>query len=44
MLVLLFGFVIGVLIGWNWPQPEWARDIQRRFVNFVRSTASKTDR
>ncbi|SDX59111.1 hypothetical protein SAMN05421644_10755 [Allochromatium warmingii] len=36
MIVLLIGVVIGVMIGWNWPQPHWARQLQQRFVMLVR--------
>ncbi len=44
MLSLVSGLVIGIVVGWNWAQPSWARDIQFRFVNFVRSSTHKADR
>ncbi|WP_281352057.1 hypothetical protein [Caldichromatium japonicum] len=37
MIQLLLGLVIGVVIGWNWPQPAWARSLQERFVKLVRT-------
>ena len=36
MVQLLIGIAIGLLIGWNWPQPFWARRLQERFVMLVR--------
>jgi hypothetical protein len=27
---------IGILIGWNLPQPAWARGIQDRLVGMIR--------
>lgn len=41
MLVLLIGLVIGIVIGWNWAQPPWAKSLQSRFVSFVSSSNSK---
>lgn len=41
-MTLLIGLVIGVLVGWNWPQPPWAKTLQDKFVNLVRSTPGKT--
>jgi len=38
MLVIL---AIGIIIGWNWPQPTWAKDTQDKIVNWVRSAFSK---
>jgi len=32
---------VGIIIGWNWPQPEWARDIQDKIVNWARSLWNK---
>jgi len=28
--------VIGIFIGWNLPQPAWARAIQDKLVNMIR--------
>ncbi|MEY6431429.1 hypothetical protein ABC977_03295 [Thioalkalicoccus limnaeus] len=41
MLSALFILAIGIIIGWNWPQPPWARDIQDKVVTWVRSLFSK---
>lgn len=35
MVQILIGIVIGLVIGWNVPQPAWARAIQARFVKLV---------
>lgn len=43
MVQLLIGLVIGILIGWNWAQPAWAKSLQVKFVNLVRSPSDKTD-
>ncbi len=32
MLMILFWVAVGIVIGWNLPQPPWARDIQDRVV------------
>lgn len=36
MVQLLIGIAIGLVIGWNVPQPLWARALQARFVKLVR--------
>lgn len=41
MLNALIILAIGIIIGWNWPQPTWARDIQDKIVNWFRSVWSK---
>lgn len=43
MIQLLLGLVIGILIGWSWTQPPWARRLQVRFVNLVRTPPDKSD-
>ena len=43
MIQMLIGIVIGILIGWNWAQPPWARNIQTRLVKLVRVPSDKTD-
>jgi hypothetical protein len=30
--------VIGIFIGWNLPQPAWARNIQDRLLGMIRGT------
>jgi len=41
MLALILGLVIGILIGWNWPQPTWAKDGQARLLALVRPSDNK---
>lgn len=41
MLYTLTILVIGIFIGWNLPQPPWARDLQNRVVNSIRSLMGK---
>lgn len=31
----LIVLIIGIIIGWNLPQPAWARDLQDRVVRSV---------
>lgn len=33
----LFWICVGIVIGWNMPQPDWARELQAKLVNAVRS-------
>jgi len=44
MLEILFILAIGILIGWNVPQPSWARDLQERVTHRVKSMIDKTGR
>lgn len=37
----LLALLIGMFIGWNLPQPAWARAIQDKVLNFLRSAISK---
>lgn len=32
----LFWLVIGAFIGWNLPQPAWARNLQSRILDLAR--------
>ncbi len=41
MISALLILAIGIIIGWNWPQPAWAREIQDKVVDWVRSLTSK---
>ncbi|AHF02675.1 hypothetical protein MARPU_01530 [Marichromatium purpuratum 984] len=41
MLYALLLLAVGIVIGWNWPQPPWARDFQARVVGTVRSLTDK---
>ena len=36
MFELLIGVVIGLVVGWNLPQPAWARNIQERITSIFR--------
>lgn len=36
MLEALFYIVIGAFIGWNFPQPQYARDLQQRVLSLFR--------
>lgn len=33
MLETLFWIAVGALIGWNFPQPAWAKTVQQRLVD-----------
>jgi hypothetical protein len=41
MLYLLIGIVIGIVIGWNLPQPDWARQAQERVVSAFNKLTGK---
>jgi hypothetical protein len=36
MFETLFGIVVGLVIGWNLPQPQWAKDLQEKITGFFR--------
>jgi hypothetical protein len=36
MLNILFWVLVGVVIGWNLPQPAWAKDLQERVMRAFR--------
>lgn len=36
MFTLIVGIVIGAFIGWNFPQPEFARNIQNKIKNILK--------
>jgi len=44
MLYTLFILAVGILIGWNVPQPPWARDLQDRAMRSVKAIIDKTGR
>ncbi len=33
--------IIGIFIGWNLPQPAWAKTIQERLLDMMRSMMSR---
>lgn len=37
MFAVLFGIAIGLFIGWNLPQPKWAKDIQEKISGTVKT-------
>jgi len=44
MLYTLFILAVGIVIGWNLPQPPWARDLQDRAVRSVKTILDKISR
>jgi hypothetical protein len=42
MLFALFWVCVGIVIGWNWPQPPWAHDIQDKIVSIFRGGSPRT--
>lgn len=36
MLILLVGIAVGIVIGWNWPQPPWAKDTQDKVTSIFK--------
>jgi hypothetical protein len=43
MFTMLLFIGIGIVIGWNLPQPVWAKDIQDKAVQAIRGIASKAN-
>lgn len=41
MFAVLIALAIGIVIGWNWPQPPWAKDLQDRVVETFQSLTGK---
>ena len=37
----LFWIAVGIVIGWNLPQPAWARDLQAKVVAAVKALGKK---
>jgi UDP-N-acetylmuramyl pentapeptide synthase len=35
MSALLIGLVVGIVVGWNWPQPKVVKNIQDKFLGFI---------
>jgi hypothetical protein len=44
MIYTLIILVVGIFIGWNLPQPPWARDLQTRVVGSVKELLDKSGR
>ena len=41
MLMILFWVAVGIVIGWNLPQPAWAKDAQERVTHIFKGLSSK---
>lgn len=41
MLTSLFWIAVGIVIGWNLPQPAWAKQIQDRAVSLFNELTGK---
>ena len=37
----LFWIAVGMFIGWNLPQPAWARELQEKAVAAIRNLGGK---
>lgn len=36
MLEAVIYIAIGAFVGWNLPQPEWAKNVQLKALNFIK--------
>jgi hypothetical protein len=41
MWTILFWTCVGILIGWNLPQPAWAKTLQEKIVAAIKAAWSK---
>lgn len=41
MFDIIFWVVVGLLIGWSWPQPAWAKYLQDRLVIWFKNVLKK---
>lgn len=41
MIETLFFIAVGIVIGWNLPQPVWAKELQDKAVRAIRDLTSK---
>jgi len=41
MLTILFWVSVGILVGWNLPQPAWARTLQDKAVAAIKQLGHK---
>jgi len=39
----LFWICVGILIGWNLPQPAWAKSLQEKTVAAIKGALNKRD-
>ena len=42
MLAAIIFIAIGIIIGWNIPQPPWAKDLQDKAVTAIRNLIDKS--
>ena len=40
----LFWICVGIVIGWNFPQPPWAKSWQEKAVSIVKEAGNKINR
>lgn len=38
----LFWIAVGIVIGWNLPQPPWATDLQQKVVASIKQLTNKS--
>ncbi len=43
MLSILFWICVGILIGWNLPQPDWAKSLQDKVVAAIKGPRDRND-
>ncbi len=43
MFDLLFWVAVGLVVGWNLPQPWWAKMVQEKIVSKIRGWFAKKD-
>lgn len=36
MVEMLFWLVLGAFVGWNFPQPEFAKKLQEKILGFIK--------
>ncbi len=41
MLSILFWILVGILIGWNLPQPNWAKSLQDKVITAIKGAGNK---
>jgi len=41
MITSMIWFAVGAFVGWNFPQPEWAKNVQAKVVGFFKKLVSK---
>lgn len=37
----LLGIAIGIIVGWNLPQPAWARELQEKIVASIKRLSNR---